>query len=196
MSATYIGAPCQLGHTVRYVADRKCVECKRAYARERYAADPSLAIEKNRQWRSRNPEKARAGKDRWRAANPEKAREYDKRRRETNRAHVRAMGRKWYAANTEKVQAWRRQYRGLPEPTRPAPASCECCGALPGHVDVFSTPTRTKIRKAAYNLALDHDHVTGKFRGWLCSNCNTGLGKLGDDIAGLERAIAYLRRAQ
>lgn len=40
----------------------------------------------------------------------------------------------------------------------------------------------------------DHDHETGKFRGWLCVSCNTGLGKLGDSIEGLERALAYLRR--
>jgi hypothetical protein len=29
-------------------------------------------------------------------------------------------------------------------------------------------------------------------RGVLCFNCNRGLGKLGDDVASLERAIAYL----
>lgn len=40
----------------------------------------------------------------------------------------------------------------------------------------------------------DHDHETGKFRGWLCVKCNTGLGKLGDNIEGLERALAYLRK--
>jgi hypothetical protein len=43
-------------------------------------------------------------------------------------------------------------------------------------------------------LCLDHNHETGKFRGWLCDNCNTGIGKLGDTVEGLERAIAYLKR--
>jgi hypothetical protein len=42
--------------------------------------------------------------------------------------------------------------------------------------------------------SLDHCHVTGRFRGWLCQTCNTGLGKLGDDISGVRRAIAYLER--
>ena len=41
-------------------------------------------------------------------------------------------------------------------------------------------------------LAVDHCHETGRIRGLLCSNCNTGLGKMGDNIAGLERAILYL----
>lgn len=39
---------------------------------------------------------------------------------------------------------------------------------------------------------IDHDHKTGLVRGILCSNCNAGLGKLGDDVEGLERALRYL----
>jgi hypothetical protein len=42
---------------------------------------------------------------------------------------------------------------------------------------------------------LDHDHATGAFRGWLCRPCNLGLGRLGDDVAGVRRAIAYLERS-
>ena len=40
---------------------------------------------------------------------------------------------------------------------------------------------------------LDHDHVTGKFRGLLCSDHNLGLGRFHDNINELQDAIDYLR---
>lgn len=42
-------------------------------------------------------------------------------------------------------------------------------------------------------LVFDHCHKTSLFRGWLCRHCNAAVGKLGDDLAGIERARAYLR---
>ena len=54
------------------------------------------------------------------------------------------------------------------------PEYCECCGNIP--------------RK----WCLDHDHKTDKFRGWLCDKCNTGIGKLGDDLKGVKMAVKYL----
>jgi len=38
----------------------------------------------------------------------------------------------------------------------------------------------------------DHNHVSEKFRGWLCHDCNRGIGNLGEDIARFQRAIEYL----
>lgn len=39
---------------------------------------------------------------------------------------------------------------------------------------------------------VDHCHDTGAIRGILCFSCNKGLGLLGDDAAGLLRALAYV----
>jgi hypothetical protein len=73
-----------------------------------------------------------------------------------------------------------RAVNGLPEPTRPAPVVCECCGRAPYNS----------------NLVLDHDHQTGAFRGWLCNQCNLGLGQIGDTLDSVERLRAYLLRAE
>ena len=39
---------------------------------------------------------------------------------------------------------------------------------------------------------VDHIHGTFLARGYLCYGCNTGLGKLGDTVEGLQKAMRYL----
>lgn len=104
----------------------------------------------------------------------------------------------YYAGHKAKLQAkcllWRTNYPDkkrasdmkvcsrrykYPEPTRPEASLCECCGK----------PDSNR------RLSLDHCHSTGTFRGWLCKECNMGMGKLGDTVEGLRQAIAYLERA-
>lgn len=46
----------------------------------------------------------------------------------------------------------------------------------------------TRVKK----FVLDHNHITGEFRGWLCHKCNINLGGFNDDPANLTRAICYL----
>ena len=62
--------------------------------------------------------------------------------------------------------------------TAPDDNVCDCCG------------------RDDQKLKLDHDHETKEFRGWLCDNCNTGIGRLGDDLEGVMKAVAYLERVQ
>lgn len=62
-------------------------------------------------------------------------------------------------------------------PKQPENMLCQCCG------------------DKVHTFYFDHCHDTGIFRGWLCRSCNVGLGFLGDNIEGLEKAITYLRKA-
>lgn len=57
----------------------------------------------------------------------------------------------------------------------PKPIYCQCCN------------------EKTNQLVLDHDHESGEFRGWICRNCNHGIGKLGDTLEGLEKAVLYLK---
>lgn len=106
-----------------------------------------------KRWESRNPGEGLKRSRAWQKRYPERARENSRR-------------------------SWRKN-AGMPEPTRPVPEYCECCGEklIPG-----------------IQTHLDHCHRTGKFRGWLCNRCNRGLGYFGDSIEGLQKAISYLQR--
>lgn len=91
-----------------------------------------------------------------------------------------AYRREWGKRNREKLRVYMQKWMGYPEPTRPCPEKCEACGRPPS---------------SNKGLALDHDHVTGKFRGWLCDLCNRGIGQLGDNLEGVKKALEYLERA-
>ena len=59
--------------------------------------------------------------------------------------------------------------------SKPSPNSpCPCC------------------HRITLKFEIDHDHKTEEFRGWICKDCNVGLGKLGDSKEGLQNAIMYL----
>jgi len=41
-------------------------------------------------------------------------------------------------------------------------------------------------------IVLDHCHVTGKPRGYLCESCNTGIGRFDDDPKLIKRALGWV----
>ena len=57
-------------------------------------------------------------------------------------------------------------------------------------IETCKDPRNDYVRR----LSIDHCHITNKTRGLLCSNCNSGMGKLGDSIEHLQAAINYLKR--
>lgn len=51
-----------------------------------------------------------------------------------------------------------------------------------------------EVLKPGKETHLDHDHVTGKVRGFLCRRCNSAIGMVQDSPAVLRRAADYLER--
>lgn len=63
--------------------------------------------------------------------------------------------------------------------------NCDLCG---------KPDTTHRKRTWTRQLTMDHDHVSKKFRGFLCSKCNIAIGSAGDDPDLLERMAEYVRR--
>ncbi len=63
------------------------------------------------------------------------------------------------------------------------------------HIKQYGKPDSGPCRVCERHLPLvfDHCHKSLRFRGWICKDCNAAIGKLGDDLAGVERALTYLR---
>jgi hypothetical protein len=58
--------------------------------------------------------------------------------------------------------------------------------AFTGHCDICGVAESDLPKR----LSMDHCHDSGDFRGWLCNECNSTLGKLRDDVGAV---LAYLR---
>ena len=117
-------------------------------------------------WRAKNKGRIAEAQRRYREKWPEKLRE--KRRqvwRDWNKAKGRYLGR--YGIDIAAYNALLAQQLGL----------CAICRNPP----------------AKKRLGVDHDHATGRVRGLLCDSCNVGIGRLGDTLAGVERAASYLQ---
>jgi len=146
--------------------------------------------------------KERATAKKWRAANKEKVRKYNQKAyAKLPKGYQAAQSRKWRAANPKKkaaesdryrranlekfknfTRAWRRKQLVEPPPYE-SPTHCEACGTA-----FEPTPQRRHC--------LDHCHLTNRFRGWLCSNCNIALGLAGDTPEGVRKLLEYIVRAQ
>jgi hypothetical protein len=130
----------------------------------------------------------------YRRENPEKVREIQKRSKESIKNNPDRLA---------KLREWQKRYR---EKNRRALSDGERkrrFGITPQEYEkrfnsqngvcaiCFNPETATRLGKIKA-LSVDHCHKTGAIRGLLCSDCNTGIGKLKDDPKVLQSAIRYL----
>lgn len=113
-------------------------------------------------------------------------------RRSTCKTCENVQARAWHAANPDRRKIIKRRYwlkihygitpEQYDEILAAQDGRCACC--------------ETRTPGGTGGFAVDHCHTTGKIRGLLCSNCNAGIGKLGDGVEGVARALAYLQRSE
>ena len=65
----------------------------------------------------------------------------------------------------------------------------------PAEGTLWHCPICRKMGIVGVNVKVvaDHDHYAGRWRGFLCDSCNTGIGRFRDDEKILNNAIAYLQ---
>ena len=121
----------------------------------------------------------------YRARHPEKTREAQRKHRQKHPEKLRAEGVEYRSANRDALKAARRlKEYGLTKEQHDAlkakAPGCHVCGVR------FTD-------KGKHRECIDHCHETGRIRGLLCGACNAGLGLLGDNVEGLEKALRYLK---
>lgn len=100
---------------------------------------------------------------------------------------------KYYLDNTEKCKKLARArdlkkygitFEDQEQMMRDQDNKCAICGK-----EIFLFGPSKKL-----TAHVDHNHKTGKVRGLLCQECNTGLGKFMDNTEYLLGAISYLNK--
>jgi hypothetical protein len=138
---TYLGKPCRKNHlvdetslTLRYVSNRKCVECMRQlhadyylrnqdaikakvsdwrasnlehvqkYDAEYYQQNREIILNRNRRYRKANPEARKLSDSAYRTRNRERLREKDVLRRQTNAQSIKASRDKYRQNHPERIR--------------------------------------------------------------------------------------------
>lgn len=159
----------QLSHSTGRTS--RCKECGKIWARQ-HPERMRAAVRRYRAKRPR-PEALSRAEQKYRERHPERV--SVQRVRHVRRRSVRYHTDEAFRTREKELHRQRRTAKRVSLAGCPKSAICELCGR-PGKRIVF-----------------DHDHVTGKFRGWLCSSCNSVLGKTREDIILLMKMIVYIR---
>jgi hypothetical protein len=143
------------------------------------------ARDRRRYAEHREEEKAKSAKRR--AQNPEAVREWSAKRYAEKSDTLKEYAIQKYAQNPARAilkSARSRAKKGGYSPPDIHEAELRAMLDAPYRCCAICETTR--------NLCLDHDHRTGRVRGFLCRKCNTGVGLFDDNHRLLEAAANYV----
>lgn len=153
----------------------ECLACKKENASRWHKEKRALMKGEGEEARALRDAKNSRERE-YRAADPERYREIVRKSKDKNRDGIHKSGiKRLYGILPEEYDRMMKEQNGV----------CKICEKP----ETRSSRTPGKICK----LAVDHDHETGKIRSLLCSDCNTGIGKLKDNPSLIDKAAAYLR---
>ena len=173
--------------------------------REKISAKNKAYQEKNKEkikaYYENNKEKINARQKAYREKNKEKEEAYGKAYREKNKEKIKARHKAYYENNKEKISVKQKAYREKNKDRERNSQLRRNFGISLHEYNLMLTEQKGKCaccgihqNELTINFAVDHDHDTGLIRGLLCGICNTAIGKLGDNIEGLMRALNYLEK--
>lgn len=120
-----------------------------------------------------------------------------------NRERVSKLEKESREKNPEKYKKWRKDFCDKHRERLNKEAVCRNVGldvndyekmliAQDNKCAICRSGETRVMREKVMRLCIDHDHNTGRIRGLLCHNCNSGLGKFGDSPDLLTLAAIYL----
>lgn len=175
--------------------------------------DPKIRREYMQNYNAINRERLAIHKKQYYKTNhelyPELYKERNRKYREKNREKIRELARKWKTKNKEKILQYRKNrvfgkgkfsYALCNSRRRAKEYGYQSCKATVKEIASVYTGKCHNLRcqisesQIGHKLHLDHNHETGKFRGWLCPKCNLSLGYAQDSIQILQGLVSYLQK--
>lgn len=169
----------------------------KAYNKEYYSLNRERLASYHKKWRQENRERLSASK-----------REYQ----EKNKGRITAYRKEWYLKNKRRIldeqSEYAKNYReskrnGNPEwriksRVHKFKAKGGDIATLPNNLRemiLSNPPCEACGSQINWKLCIDHCHKTGRYRGLICSYCNSALGYIRDNPDTARKLIAYLERA-
>lgn len=176
---------------MRKTIDPEKQTASREYMRKWYAANKDRVNAQRRAARINGDREKlnEQNRERWKRYKP-RAKIVNKAWREKSREAIKARSKKWNELNREKCRLDKVQkkfglsaddYKALVAKQNGVCAVCQ-------RPEVARDGRSGRVKE----LAVDHDHETGKVRGLLCSSCNRAIGHLNEDPKLLLAAANYL----
>lgn len=168
----FTGKPCRHGHiSRRNVSDYSCVECRVINDKAFHEANKEILNQKAKARYQENREERAQKQSEWYWSNRDSILARQSQRRALTADEKNAKQRAKFHDQREMLAG------------RPRPELCEICG---------DPEISTGRNGATRPLSFDHDHKTGKFRGWICNCCNTVIGWSKDCPGTLRKLAEYL----